>query len=109
MIHFITDEDFDGRIVRGLFRRSGDIDVVRAQDVGLLSVSDENLLEWAAGNNRIVLTHEKRTIPRHVHDQLVAGQHVSGVLVVDESASIGQCVEDILLIEACSENDEWHD
>ena len=41
MIRFIADEDFDGRIVRGLFRRDASIDLVRGQDVGLSGASDE--------------------------------------------------------------------
>lgn len=109
MIRFITDEDFDGRIVRGLFRRKSDLDLVRAQDVGLLSASDEKLLEWATDNSRIVLTHDKRTMPRHLRDRLNAGQHAPGVFIVDDWASIGQCVEDILLIAECSEQDEWQE
>ena len=32
---FLTDEDFDNRILRGLIRRLPELDVVRVQDVGL--------------------------------------------------------------------------
>jgi len=62
MIRFLADEDFDGRIVRGLFRRESDFGLVRVQDIGLRGASDEKLLEWATDNDRIVLTHDKPTI-----------------------------------------------
>ena len=35
MIRFFADEDFNGRIVRGLLRRKRDLDLVRVQNVGL--------------------------------------------------------------------------
>ncbi len=109
MVRFITDEDFDGRIVRGLFRRKRDLNLVRVQDVGLLGASDEKLLEWATDNNRIVLTHDKRTMPRHIRDRLNAGLHVPGVFIVNDWASIGRCIDDLQLIAECSNESEWQD
>jgi len=35
-----------------------EIDVVRVQDVGLIGTSDPFILEWAAANHRVVLTHD---------------------------------------------------
>ena len=109
MIRFVTDEDFDGRIVRGLSRRNSDLNLVRVQDVGLMGASDEKLLEWATDNNRIVLTHDKRTMPRHVRDRLAAGLHVPGVFIVNDSASVGRCIDDLQLIAGCSHESEWQD
>ena len=33
MVRFLTDEDFNGRIVRGLFLRQSDLDLVRVQEI----------------------------------------------------------------------------
>jgi hypothetical protein len=107
MIRFIADEDFNGRIVRGLLLRKKNLDVVRVPDVGLSGASDEKLLEWATDNNRIVLTHDNRTMPRHVADRLNGGLSVPGVLIVDDNAPIGICTEELLIIEECSTADEW--
>lgn len=46
MLRFLADENFDGRIVRGLRRRSSRIDVVRVQDVDLGEADDPTVLEW---------------------------------------------------------------
>jgi hypothetical protein len=108
MIRFIADEDFNGRIVRGLLLRNTSLDIVRVLDVGLSGASDEKLLEWATDNNRIVLTHDNRTMPRHVADRLNGGLSVPGVLIVDDRAPIGLCIEELLIIDACSTADEWH-
>jgi predicted nuclease of predicted toxin-antitoxin system len=109
MLFFIADEDFDRRIVRGWLRRKSNLDLVRAQDVGLLGACDEKLLEWASDNNRILVTHDKRTMPHHVANRLDAGLHIPGVLIVNRRVAIRSCIEELLLIAECSEAGEWQD
>jgi hypothetical protein len=109
MIRFLADEDFNGRIVRGLFLRRRDLDLVRVQDVGLQSADDAVVPQWTDEHSRILLTHDLRTLPNHVRNRLAAGLHVPGVLVVDDLAPIGACLEDIELVIECSEESEWQD
>lgn len=109
MVRFLADEDFDGRIVRGLLHRKKELDLVRVQDIGLLGASDEKLLEWATENKCVVLTHDKRTMPVHVRDRLLDGQSVPGVVIVLTSFAIGRCIDDIELLIECSEENEWQD
>ncbi len=107
MLSFLTDEDFNGRIVRGLFLRKNDLDLIRLQDVGLRGSDDEVVLDWVGDHGRILLTHDARTIPRHVRDRLAEGFSIPGVLILDDQASIGVCIEDILLVAECSKMSEW--
>jgi predicted nuclease of predicted toxin-antitoxin system len=58
MLKFLADENFDNTIVRGLFRRHPKLDIVRVQDVGLSGKDDPTVLEWAAQEGRILLTHD---------------------------------------------------
>ena len=62
MIRFLTDEDFDNDILRGVVLRLPELDIVRVQDVGLLGKNDPAVLEWAAREGRILLTHDVRTL-----------------------------------------------
>lgn len=108
MIPLLADEDFDGRMVRGLFRRfDQSIDLLRVQDVGLSGASDEKLLEWAVDHRRLLLTHDRRTMPRHVRDRLAEGQAVPGVIFVRTDAPIGRCIDNIALLLECSSEAEW--
>lgn len=109
MLSFLTDEDFNGRIVRGLLRQSSDLDLVRVQDVGLQGAADETILQWTEDHQRVLLTHDARTMPREAIRRLRAGLHVQGVFVVDKAAPIGACIADILFVEQCSSSDEWRD
>ncbi len=99
---FLADENFDNMIVRGLLRRNPDIDIVRVRDVGLSGEDDPTILEWAAQENRVLLTHDVATITCYAYDRLELGQSMTGVIEVTSDASIGKAIEDILLVMACS-------
>jgi hypothetical protein len=45
VLKLVSDENFDGVILRGLYRSRPDLDVVRVQDVGLMGASDPDTLE----------------------------------------------------------------
>lgn len=109
MIRFLADEDFNGRIVRGLLRRRSDLCLVRAQDVGLTGAHDDKILEWADRHNRLLLTHDARTMPTHVRIHLESGAHLPGIFIVDDLAAIGRCVDDIMLVAESSDEAEWRD
>jgi predicted nuclease of predicted toxin-antitoxin system len=54
-----VDENFNNDILRGLLRRTSDLDVVRVQVAGLSGSDDPTVLEWAAEEGRVLL--ERRT------------------------------------------------
>lgn len=106
-MRLVSDENFNGEIVRGLWLRRPDLDLCRVQDIGLPEADDPTILEWAAANNRIVLTHDRATMPDFAYDRVVAGRPMPGVLVLNDRLAVGQAIEELLLIEACSEQAEW--
>ena len=67
MLKFLADENFDNTIIRGLFRRNLKLDIVRVQDVGLSGKDEPTVLEWAAQEGRILLTHDVATITRYAY------------------------------------------
>ncbi len=95
--------------MRGLLLRKSDLNLVRVQDVGLGGADDGAILEWADNHGRVLLTHDGRTMPKHVRSRLAAGAHVPGVLIVDDLAGIGLCIEEILLVAECSDEGDWED
>ncbi len=107
MIRFITDEDFDNDILRGVVLRLPGLDTVRVQDVGLLGKDDSIVLEWAARETRVLLTHDVRTMKHHAYARLTAGLSMPGVFVVPQSLPIAQAIEEVLLLAECSVDGEW--
>src|SRR5205085_12099031 len=107
MLRLATDEDFNNRILRGLLRRKPDLDIVRVQDAGLTGKGDAELLEWAARDGRVLLTHDVTTMKQYVDDRIAAGLPMPGVFEVIQQTPIAQAIEDILLIAECSLEGEW--
>jgi predicted nuclease of predicted toxin-antitoxin system len=106
-VRLVSDENFNGEIVRGLLLRRPSLDLCRVQDVGLQEADDPAILEWAAANNRIVLTHDRATMPDFAYARVAAGRPMPGVFVLNDRLAIRQAIEALLLIEACSEQTEW--
>ena len=110
MLRLATDANINGDLYRALLRRQPDLDVVRVQDVGLRTATDQQVLEWAAAEGRILLTHDRRTMTRFARERVEAGLAMAGVFVIrDRPDQIGQMVEDVLIPVLCSEQDEWQD
>jgi hypothetical protein len=107
MLRLLTDENFNNNIVRGLLRRSSDLDIVRAQDVGLSRTDDPVILEWAAQENRVLLTHDVATVTHYAHERVRKGKPMPGVFEVSRKVPIGTAIDDILLLVECSLEGEW--
>lgn len=107
MPSFLADDNFDNRILDGLLRRKPDIDLVRAQDVGLYEQKDPILLDWAAQNGRILLTHDVSTMTAFAYQRIRSGQRMAGVFEIRQNEAIGAIIEEILLIDECSYEGEW--
>ena len=99
---FLADENFNAAIVSGLRHRLPEFDVTTVQSEGLTGAADLEVLAWAAEHNRILLTHDKKTMPAFVYQRLAQGEPVAGVVEVDNKASIKRVIEDILIIAQCS-------
>jgi hypothetical protein len=108
VLRLLSDENFNGEIIRGLVRAQPNLDLVRVQDVGLLGADDPRILAWSAENNRALVTHDRATIPAFAYARERAGEPMPGVFVVDDRAAVGPTIDDILLFTLCSEEGELH-
>jgi hypothetical protein len=107
MLRLVADENFNGDIVRGLLLRQPDLEIVRVQDVGLVGADDRDIFAWAAENDRIVLTHDRATMPDCAYERVAAGAAMAGVFILNDRFPIGRAIEEILLIAVCTEQFEW--
>jgi hypothetical protein len=107
MLRLATYEDFNNRIVRGLLRRVSDLDIVRVQDAGLRTREDASVMEWAASEGRVLLTHDVTTMRKPAIERIEMGLPMPGLFEVSQSLPIGQAIEEILLLAECSIEGEW--
>jgi hypothetical protein len=107
MLKLAADEDFNNRIIRGAFRREPELDLVRVQDTGLRPRDDASVLEWAANDGRVLLTHDVTTMKTHAYKRISVGLPMAGVFEVSQDLPIGIAIEEILILAACSFDGEW--
>ena len=107
MLRLLADENLNNNIIRAVRLREPAIDIVRVQDVGLIGQSDPAILEWAAKEQRIVVTHDVSTMTRYAHDRVSRGQPMPGLIGVIAGASMDIIVGDLLLLATASEQGEW--
>jgi hypothetical protein len=101
VLKLLSDENFNGDILRGLYRRRPDLDVVRVQDSGLNATPDSDILAWAAAEGRIVLTHDRDTMLYAAYERVRASQMMPGVFAVSDLMPLGQTIDEILLAVDC--------
>jgi hypothetical protein len=106
-MRFASDENFNGDILRGLLLRRPELDIIRIQDVGLTGADDPEVLDWMGEHNRILLTHDRATIPDFAYARILDKYPMPGIFVVDDRLGVRQAIDELLLIEACSDQLEW--
>jgi len=107
MLLLVADENFNNDIVRGLLRKKPELDIVRVQEVGLRGADDRAILEWAANEDRVVLTHDAATMTYYAYERVSVGLSMPGVIEVADDLPLGQVIEDILLLAEYSNKGEW--
>jgi hypothetical protein len=107
MLLLVADENFNNDIVRGLLRKKPDLEIVRVQEVGLRGADDPAILEWAANEGRVVLTHDAATMAYYAYERVKRGLSMPGVIEVADDLPLGQVIEDILLLAEYSNKGEW--
>jgi hypothetical protein len=92
----------------GLCRREPTVDFQTAHEGGVSARPDPEVLSIAARENRILVSHDRRTMPAPFA-RFMETQSSPGLIVVSQDADIGTVIEDLLLIWAASTLEEWRD
>lgn len=107
-VRFQADADLNQIILSAVLRREPAIEFRTASAAGLAGVRDPEVLARAAGDDRILVTHDQTTMPRHF-GEFVQSQRSPGLIVVPQHLPLRQIVDDIILIWTATEAREWID
>ena len=100
-IRFQADNDLKRIIVDATLRREPGIDFQTAQAARLDDLDDEAVLRFAASQSRILVSHDKRTMPNDTCLFVSSGDTSPGILlVIPQNAPIREVVETLILIWA---------
>jgi hypothetical protein len=106
VLRLLADENFNGRILRALLRQIPDLDVVRAQDTSLSGADDQTLLQFAADESRILVTHDVETLVGYAWERVRSGMAMPGVIVALTDRPLGQVIEDLEVLILASQPEE---
>lgn len=106
---FLADHNFNDHILTGLLGLDPSVDVVRTRDVGLATVPDEELLEWAAAEGRVILTHDEHSLVGFAYDRVVAGLPMPGVVLVHQWATVRRAIDDVLYLAQVGASTDFED
>ena len=107
-VRFQADADLNEILVKATLRREPGIDFQTAQAAGLPALNDTDVLTLAARSARLLVTHDRKTMPEHFAE-FIATESSAGVLIVPQKLPVSQAVEELILIWAASEAAEWLD
>lgn len=80
------------------------------RDVGLGSAPDPVVLEWAAHEGRILLSHDVTTMRAHAEQRVRIGFPMPGLILVPQQVDDMQAlIDDLLLVLECSLPRDWEE
>lgn len=110
-IRFLLDENVHPLYRQELLRLEPTIIVWRVGDVSAPpeSTLDPDILVWCESRSFILVTNNRKSMPPHLQNHLAQGRHVPGIFVMNADMSIGETIEELLLIWGASDEKEYHD
>ena len=105
-LRFQADADLNKDVVTGVVRREPGVDFQTAEGAGLHGLDDRQVLALAAREGRILVTHDRRTMPRHFAEFIMT-ETSPGIFIVSQKADVFLVIDDLTLVWAASEAQDW--
>ena len=114
-LRFLLDENGRGPIWDAIRSHNAKgIDPIDALRVGdprdlPLGTTDPEVLLWAEREDRILISYDKNTMPGHLDNHLLRGNHSPGLLLVRDTVPLSQVVAHLAILAHASDPWEWAD
>lgn len=108
---YLVDENTTPALADQLRRRQSGLKVANVGDdiAPPKGTLDPDILLWIETHGFTLITRNRKSMPEHLLQHLEAGHHIPGILTIRPKASLGEIIEDLLLIWELSEEDEYQD
>ncbi|MEQ8757577.1 MAG: DUF5615 family PIN-like protein [Coleofasciculus sp. G1-WW12-02] len=111
MIQYLLDEHIASLYRTQLMRKAPYLIVRRIgdPDAPAKGTLDPEILIWCETNNFILVTNNRKSMPKHLADHLAEGHHIPGIFVIDLSQNIGETLTELIFIAEASFVGEYQD
>ena len=108
---YLLDEHINPRLQKGLLQHEPEIVVWRIGDPGAppLQSRDQDILLWCEARGFTLVTNNRASMPVHLRDHLTAGRHIPGIFILKRSLTMGEIIDELILIWGAAEPDEFAD
>lgn len=110
-IKYLLDENVDPLFRRELLKREPELVVWRVGAPGAppFETPDPDILRWCEKHGFVLVTNNRKSIPGHLQHHLAEGGHMPGILEMNPNMSIGETIEELLLLWWVSGEDDYRD
>ena len=105
------DENIPPTIRTRLLRLLPEADIWQVGSIGApaLGMLDPAVLTWCETYEFVLVTNDRKSMPRHLADHLQAGRHLPGILTLDLTQTVTTLAEELRDIAELSMPDEYRD
>jgi hypothetical protein len=107
-IRFQADADLPQNLLQAVRRRQPEIDFQTATAGQIHGRPGPDVLAAAADAGRILVTHDRSTMPVHFADFMIT-RHSPGVFIISQDLPLSLAAEELITIWEASEAEEWID
>jgi len=107
-IRFMADADLRQAIVTGTIRSQPVLDIESANQAGIESPEESDVLAIAARKGRLLVSHDRKTMPA-AFGTFINSQRGSGVLIISQNLPVREAINGIILIWEASTAEELVD
>ena len=93
---FLADNDLNDAIAVGVLRREPAAEFARLRDLDLATRSDPEVLDFAARENWIVVSHDVNTMREAGSTRLAVGLPMNGLLLAHQRTPVSAIIESLL-------------
>ncbi len=108
-IRYLLDENVNPVLRVELLKRAAGMIIWKVGDPGAPSrgTADPDILLWCEKNSFILVTNNRKSMPKHLKNHLANNHQIPGILVLNPEMSIGDTIEELLLIWELSDALEY--
>ena len=108
---YLVDENATPALANQLRRRQPNMNVLTIGDdtAPPKGTLDPNILLWLEEHDYSLVTRNRKSMPSHLQEHVTQGHHIPGIFILRPKASLGEVLDDLLLIWEVATPDEYQD
>ena len=108
---YIIDENRSPLYKELMLHHESHLTVWRVGEPGVPPISspDPDILVWCEEQDCILVTNNRASMPQHLKIHLDQGRHMPGIFILKDEMTIGETIEELILIAETAFENEYQD